>query len=167
MLFLRQIAAIDLRQAGETTCTRVFGTQAETVRREREKGGLRGIVALLLLQTVTGKEGPSVLMKGGLQQVIPSMGRLRHTVSRPGIIGKVCIGHELQMGRGFPGETEIEATLVLRTSSRTVALGIERRIAEGIEPLQSQQTPGVAKHQTGTVDGSQMPCLINSRLTIE
>ena len=60
------------------------------------------------------------------------------------------------MGRGLPCEANVDAAFVLRSPSRTIALCIERRIAEGIEPLQRHQTPGIAEQQTKRVDGGQM-----------
>ena len=70
-----------------------------------------------LLQTVTGEEVPVAMAEGGLHQMIPGTRRLGHTVSRPGIIGEVGIGHELQSGRGFPGESEVDAAFILNPTT--------------------------------------------------
>ena len=92
---------------------------------------------------------------------------MRHLILRPGEIGIVRIGREPESLREVPGEPEIDAALVLDSSSITVTLGIEGTIGIRIKTLQDHQTKSVRHTKTGCIDGGQVALTVCGRLSAE
>ena len=67
----------------------------------------------------------------------------------------------------MPGETEVDATLVLYLTPIAVTLGVEGGVGIGIEPLEEHHTECVRHTDTGGIDGGEMPLSVDGGLTVE
>ena len=91
-----------------------------------------------------------------LQELIERVRGLRYLIPGPSEISIVCIGRKTEFWRRLPCHTKIDTAFILRPTTITITLGIERGIFIRVESLESHHAQLIGEPEVQGIDGGDM-----------